>query len=119
MSRSTVTSFPSSVYAGGALGLTLHKVSTHRPYASNVKALDGIVNDSWGVTATLMWHSYPRRLSSTVLGGLKSIVTNFLGVAGQLSGPVAIVAAGSEIAKTDSAGLFQVRLWAGRGRAVD
>jgi len=47
------------------------------------------------------------RLSSTVLGGLKSIVTNFLGVAGQLSGPVAIVAAGSEIAKTDSAGLFQ------------
>lgn len=44
-----------------------------------------------------------------MLGGLKSIATNFMGVASQLSGPVAIVAAGSEIAKTDSAGLFQVR----------
>jgi hypothetical protein len=49
------------------------------------------------------------RLSTTVLNGLKAILTNFTGVAGQLSGPVAIVAAGSEIAKTDSAGLFQVR----------
>jgi hypothetical protein len=48
------------------------------------------------------------RLSTTVLNGLKAIFTNFTGVAGQLSGPVAIVAAGSEIAKTDSAGLFQV-----------
>ena len=49
------------------------------------------------------------RLGSIVTGGLLSIVTNFSKVAGQLSGPVAIVAAGSEIAKSDSAGLFQVR----------
>jgi hypothetical protein len=43
-----------------------------------------------------------------VLDGLVKIFTNFSKVAGQLSGPVAIVAAGTEIAKTDAAGLFQV-----------
>lgn len=47
------------------------------------------------------------RLGSTVLNGLNQIVTNFGSMAGQLSGPVAIVAAGSEIARTDVAGLFQ------------
>jgi len=47
------------------------------------------------------------RLAGTVTDGLRRIVTNFTGVAGQISGPVAIVAAGSEIAKTDSAGMFQ------------
>lgn len=47
------------------------------------------------------------RLGGTVLNGLKQIFTNFNNMAGQLSGPVAIVAAGSEIARTDVAGLFQ------------
>jgi RIP metalloprotease RseP len=47
------------------------------------------------------------RLGSTVLNGLKQIFTNFSSMSGQLSGPVAIVAAGSEIARTDVAGLFQ------------
>eukprot|EP00878_Enallax_costatus_P002424 GHUV01002601.1.p1 GENE.GHUV01002601.1~~GHUV01002601.1.p1 ORF type:complete len:473 (+),score=117.90 GHUV01002601.1:154-1572(+) len=47
------------------------------------------------------------RLAGSVLSGLKNIVTNFSGMAGQLSGPVAIVAAGSEIARTDAAGLYQ------------
>jgi RIP metalloprotease RseP len=47
------------------------------------------------------------RLGGTVLNGLKQIITNFGSMAGQLSGPVAIVAAGSEIARTDAAGLFQ------------
>lgn len=47
------------------------------------------------------------RLSGSVLNGLKQIVTNFGNTAGQLSGPVAIVAAGSEIARTDVAGLYQ------------
>jgi len=47
------------------------------------------------------------RLASTVLTGLKTIVTNFGSVAGQVSGPVAIVAAGADIARTDAAGLFQ------------
>ena len=49
-----------------------------------------------------------KRLGGLVTGGLVNIATNFSQVAGQLSGPVAIVAAGSEIAKADSAGLFQV-----------
>lgn len=47
------------------------------------------------------------RITGIVLGGLKSIFTNFAGMASQISGPVAIVAKGSEIARTDSAGLFQ------------
>lgn len=47
------------------------------------------------------------RITGVVLGGLKAIFTNFAGVADQLSGPVAIVAKGSEIARTDSSGLFQ------------
>lgn len=47
------------------------------------------------------------RLAAVVTGGLAQIVSNFSNVAGQLSGPVAIVAAGSEIARMDSAGLFQ------------
>jgi membrane-associated protease RseP (regulator of RpoE activity) len=47
------------------------------------------------------------RLGGSVLKGLKQIVTNFNSMAGQLSGPVAIVAAGSEIARTDVAGLYQ------------
>ncbi|KAJ9519928.1 hypothetical protein QJQ45_014661, partial [Haematococcus lacustris] len=49
----------------------------------------------------------PTGLTSTVVGGLTALFTNFGKVAGQLSGPVAIVAAGSQIAKTDAAGLFQ------------
>ena len=49
----------------------------------------------------------PPRLAGTVLNGLKQIVTNFGAMSGQLSGPVAIVAAGSEVLRADSAGLFQ------------
>lgn len=52
-----------------------------------------------------------------VANGLTQIVTNFGKMAGQLSGPVAIVAAGSEIARVDSAGLFQVR-WLKAGSEV-
>ena len=47
------------------------------------------------------------RLGSTVVNGIYSIVTNFGAMSGQLSGPVAVVAAGSKIARTDAAGLFQ------------
>jgi hypothetical protein len=47
------------------------------------------------------------RISGVVLGGLKAIITNFSNTVGQLSGPVAIVAKGSEIARTDSAGGWQ------------
>lgn len=47
------------------------------------------------------------RLWGQVYGGLKQLVTNFSNMAGQLSGPVAIVAAGSKIAQTDASGLVQ------------
>ena len=57
--------------------------------------------------AFVMTGSEFNRLGGTVLNGLKQIFTNFGSMAGQLSGPVAIVAAGSEIARTDVAGLFQ------------
>ena len=47
------------------------------------------------------------RLTTTVTSGLTQIVTRFSQTAGQLSGPVAIVAAGADIARTDAAGLYQ------------
>jgi membrane-associated protease RseP (regulator of RpoE activity) len=47
------------------------------------------------------------RLGGSVLSGLRSIVTDFRSASQQLSGPVAIVAAGSEIARADAAGLYQ------------
>jgi RIP metalloprotease RseP len=46
-------------------------------------------------------------LSGTIARGLGQIVSNFQEVAGNVSGPVAILAVGSEVARTDSAGLFQ------------
>lgn len=42
-----------------------------------------------------------------MVAGLTAIFSNFSKVSSQLSGPVAIVVAGSEIARSDSAGLFQ------------
>jgi membrane-associated protease RseP (regulator of RpoE activity) len=46
------------------------------------------------------------RLVVMTAQGLKQLVTNFKNTAGQLSGPVAIVAMGSELVKTDAAALF-------------
>ncbi|KXZ44718.1 hypothetical protein GPECTOR_63g44 [Gonium pectorale] len=54
-----------------------------------------------------MTQSEFNRLAGTVFGGLQQIITNFGAMSGQLSGPVAIVAAGSEVVRTDAAGLFQ------------
>lgn len=48
-----------------------------------------------------------RRLTSTVTEGLKQIFLNFAQTAEKLSGPVAIVAVGAEVARSDMAGLFQ------------
>ncbi|KAF6256534.1 intramembrane metalloprotease [Scenedesmus sp. NREL 46B-D3] len=47
------------------------------------------------------------RLAGTVLNGLVQVATNFNNSSNQLAGPIAIVAAGSEIARTDAAGLYQ------------
>ncbi|KAG2495367.1 hypothetical protein HYH03_006635 [Edaphochlamys debaryana] len=60
----------------------------------------------WGQTLEMTNGEFTR-LSSTVWNGLRQIVTNFGSMAGQLSGPVAIVAAGSEVLRTDAAGLYQ------------
>eukprot|EP00241_Pyramimonas_parkeae_P001486 CAMPEP_0114248472 /NCGR_PEP_ID=MMETSP0058-20121206/13594_1 /TAXON_ID=36894 /ORGANISM="Pyramimonas parkeae, CCMP726" /LENGTH=464 /DNA_ID=CAMNT_0001361887 /DNA_START=142 /DNA_END=1536 /DNA_ORIENTATION=- len=46
------------------------------------------------------------RLSGTVLDGLVQIFFNFSQVADQVSGPVAIIAVGAEVARNDLAGLF-------------
>lgn len=47
------------------------------------------------------------RLFTTVTEGLKQVVLNFAQTADKLSGPVAIVAVGAEVARADIAGLFQ------------
>ena len=47
------------------------------------------------------------RLISTVTEGLKQVFFNFAQTADKLSGPVAIVAVGAEVARSDVAGLFQ------------
>ncbi len=46
------------------------------------------------------------RLIVMTVSGLKQLVTNFQNVAGQVSGPIAIVAMGAELAKSDAAALF-------------
>lgn len=47
------------------------------------------------------------RLGSQITNGLKQILFNFSSVQDKISGPVAIVVAGSEVARTDSSGLYQ------------
>ncbi|GFR42073.1 hypothetical protein Agub_g2894, partial [Astrephomene gubernaculifera] len=47
------------------------------------------------------------RLCGTVWGGLRQLLTNFAATSSQLSGPVAIVASGSQVLRADAAGLFQ------------
>ncbi|KAG0620754.1 hypothetical protein M758_4G240900 [Ceratodon purpureus] len=47
------------------------------------------------------------RLTTTVTEGLKQVFFNFAQTADKLSGPVAIVAVGAEVARSDIAGLFQ------------
>ena len=50
-----------------------------------------------------------RRLGSAVVGGLVGLASNFGEAARAVAGPVAIVAAGAEVARSDVGGLFQVR----------
>lgn len=47
------------------------------------------------------------KLFSTVLKGLSQFVSNFKETAERVSGPVAILAVGSEVARTDATGLYQ------------
>lgn len=57
--------------------------------------------------AATMAASEFKRLLGQVTGGLSQILSNFSKTAENLSGPVAIVAVGSEAARTDVTGLFQ------------
>eukprot|EP00850_Spirogloea_muscicola_P007443 SM000037S13578 [mRNA] locus=s37:854620:857158:+ [translate_table: standard] len=47
------------------------------------------------------------RLATTVTDGLKQIFLNFAATSERVSGPVAIVAVGAEVARSDVAGLYQ------------
>lgn len=47
------------------------------------------------------------RLFGTVVDGLRQLIFNFSQTADKISGPVAIVAVGAEVARTDVAGLYQ------------
>ena len=42
-----------------------------------------------------------------IVSGLSAIVTNFAASSSQLSGPIAIIAVGAEVARKDPGGLFQ------------
>jgi RIP metalloprotease RseP len=48
-----------------------------------------------------------KRLAGSVVYGLKEIVTNFASTAEQVSGPIAIISVGAELARNDLANLFQ------------
>lgn len=47
------------------------------------------------------------KLLDTVVGGLVQLFSNFSGAAKQVSGPLAIVSVGAEVARTDISGLYQ------------
>ncbi|MEW5306624.1 MAG: hypothetical protein WDW36_009078 [Sanguina aurantia] len=80
----------------GRIGVQLvSNVAIRHVPASGVQEIAKIAGLEW------------QRLANTVTAGLTTIFTNFSKVSSQLSGPVAIVVAGSEIARSDSAGLFQ------------
>lgn len=57
--------------------------------------------------SSLLWEGCSVDLDCWVLAGLQQIVTNFQKTAEGVSGPVAIVAVGSQIARSDLSGLFQ------------
>ena len=57
--------------------------------------------------ATVLASTEFSRLLFTVWDGLLHLVTNFSQTAERVSGPVAIVAVGAEVARSDAAGLFQ------------
>ena len=67
-----------------------------------------VVATDLGSAAAAAGREY-RRLASAVVGGLVGLVSNFGEAAKAVAGPVAIVAAGAEVARADVGGLFQVR----------
>ena len=61
-----------------------------------------------GTAVSLAAKEY-KRLGSAVVNGLVGLASNFGEAARAVAGPVAIVAAGAEVARSDVGGLFQVR----------
>lgn len=88
---------PDLAYDGaGKIGVQLStNASLHRVKASNL-----------GEAVTKASKEF-MRLTTTVTEGLKQVFFNFAQTADKLSGPVAIVAVGAEVARSDIAGLFQ------------
>lgn len=88
---------PDLAYDGaGKIGVQLStNASLHRVKASNL-----------GEAVTKASKEFVRLLT-TVTEGLKQVFFNFSQTADKLSGPVAIVAVGAEVARSDIAGLFQ------------
>eukprot|EP00238_Polyblepharides_amylifera_P011041 CAMPEP_0196593580 /NCGR_PEP_ID=MMETSP1081-20130531/76014_1 /TAXON_ID=36882 /ORGANISM="Pyramimonas amylifera, Strain CCMP720" /LENGTH=423 /DNA_ID=CAMNT_0041917599 /DNA_START=282 /DNA_END=1553 /DNA_ORIENTATION=+ len=81
---------------GGRIGVSL---ATN---TNMIREKPGSVGEAVGMTAK----EYGR-LQDQVTGGLKQIFSNFSSTASQMSGPIAIVAVGAEVARTNALGLFQ------------
>jgi len=79
----------------GRIGVRLD--FTGKPHRRSVQNIGEAFNNAT--------QSFERLVVMTVQG-LKQLVTNFQNTASQLSGPVAIVAMGSELVKSDAAALF-------------
>lgn len=73
--------------------------------APNAKIIKVRANDL--AEATVRASKEFRRLLSTVMDELKQVFLNFSKTATKLSGPVAIVAIGAEVARSSSEGMFQ------------
>ncbi|KAI3430446.1 hypothetical protein D9Q98_005041 [Chlorella vulgaris] len=94
--RIPVTPTPSGSDGSGRIGITL---------AANAK----IVKKKGGdvvATVALAADEFVK-LTGTVVGGLYQFITNFSNTVDNVSGPVAILAAGAEVARANTGGLYQ------------
>ena len=72
---------------------------------ANVK-VSRVKAESFGAALSMGADDF-NKLAGTVLKGLSQFVSNFKETAERVSGPVAILAVGSEVARTDATGLYQ------------
>lgn len=80
----------------GVIGLQLtSNSSTYRARASNF------------FQATVLASNELSRMCTSLLSALKKLVTNFEAAKGDVSGPLAVMAVGAEVAKVDASQLFQ------------
>ncbi|EIE19004.1 intramembrane metalloprotease [Coccomyxa subellipsoidea C-169] len=81
---------------GGRIGVSL------APNAKIVRRAAKGISEALSLTGSEF-----SRLLNIVTGGLQQVIFNFEKTKDSLSGPVAIVAVGAEVARSDAAGLFQ------------